>query len=175
MQGVRLNFLRAFKEKYSAACGLMNSEQICHLLIKPQTALHRCSVVSQLVKGDKNSDWGQYSNWIVCHAWDNLFFPMIDAILSFFEHRADADAAVLWIDLFSTSQHNDQSSTASPMWWREFSTFVEVAGKKMLLVFDSWKKPKPLQRSWYCFHMHMHGPHKNCHRALEQLKWRLRF
>ena len=148
IQGVRLNFLRAFKEKYSSACGFMNSEQVCHLLIKPQTALQRCSVVSQLVREDKSFDWGQHSNWIVCHAWGNLFFPMIDAILKFFELRADADAAVIWIDLFSTSQHINQHLTASPMWWSDFSTFVEGAGKKMLLVFDSWKEPKPLQRSW---------------------------
>lgn len=148
LQGIRLVFLRKFKARHSAAFGHMTTEQICHLLIKPQTAVHRCSVVQQLSKSPESLDFGERSNWFVSHAWSNLFFPMIDALLNFFEHRADAEKAIIWIDLFCISQHENPELHVSPMWWRAFSKCIEDS-KRMLLIIDSWNDPKPMQRSWY--------------------------
>jgi hypothetical protein len=142
-----LDFLRAFKTQHSGACRHMTTEQICYLLIKPQTAVHRCSVVHQLSRTEQFQYFGQLSDWFVSHAWDSLFFPMIDAILTFFEHRADADKAIIWIDLFCISQHTNPESPVSPMWWIAFSKCIQQAGR-MLWVIDSWMKPKPLRRSW---------------------------
>jgi hypothetical protein len=139
----------------------MTSEQVCHLVIKPQTALFRRSVAFELSRNDQMHDWGPQANWFVCHAWSNLFFPMIDAILNFFQHRVDAADAVIWMDLFCVSQHTDPEVQVSPMWWAGFSERIEDAGN-MILVIDSWKDPKPLKRSWchttsffwflFCFH-----------------------
>ncbi len=147
LQGVRLEFLRAFKSQHSETCRHLTTEQICYLLIKPQTALHRCSYVSQLSKTEKNHYFGQSSNWFVSHAWSSLFFPMIDAILIYFEQRADADTAIIWIDVFCISQHTNPESSVSPMWWIAFSKCIQQAGR-MLWVMDSWNKPRPLRRSW---------------------------
>jgi hypothetical protein len=148
MQGVRLAFLREFKALHSATCGHMTTEQICHILIKPQTSLQRCSVVVQLSQANALQNWGECSNWFVSHAWSNLFFPMIDAILSFFKHRSDGETAVIWMDLFSISQHANTESQISPLWWRLFSKCIEDS-RKVLLVIESWRDPKPLKRSWY--------------------------
>lgn len=148
LQGIRLEFLRKFKARHSAACGHMTTEQICHLLIKPQMAVHRCSVVQQLSKSPESLDWGERSDWFVSHAWSNLFFPMIDTLFNFFEHRADAEKAIIWIDLFCISQHENPELHVSPMWWRAFSKCIEDS-KRMLLIIDSWNEPKPMQRSWY--------------------------
>jgi len=142
-----LEFLRAFKAQHSDLYGQLTTEQVCHILIKPQTALHRRSVVHQLWSMKKFSESGEESNWFVCHAWSSLLFPMIDAILRFFDDRADADAAIIWIDLFCISQHLDPESALSPLWWSGFSYCVDFVGR-MLFVIDSWNEPKPLQRSW---------------------------
>ena len=150
MQGVRLAFLRNFKARHSGTCHHMTTEQICHILIKPQTALHRRSIVQQLSKTNELLDWGEHSNWFVSHAWSNMFFPMIDAILNFFDQRSDAETAVIWIDLFCISQHTNPELQVSPMWWSAFSKCIQDA-RRMLLVIESWKQPKPLQRSWYRF------------------------
>ena len=142
-----MEFLRAFKAQHSDLYGQLTTEQVCHILIKPQTALHRRSVVHQLWSMKKFSESGEESNWFVCHAWSSLLFPMIDAILRFFDDRADAEAAIIWIDLFCISQHLDPESAFSPIWWSGFSYCVDFVGR-MLFVIDSWNEPKPLQRSW---------------------------
>lgn len=142
-----MEFLRAFKAQHSDLYGQLTTEQVCHILIKPQTALHRRSVVHQLWSMENFSESGEESNWFVCHAWSSLLFPMIDAILRFFDDRADADAAIIWIDLFCISQHLDPESALSPLWWSGFSYCVDFVGR-MLFVIDSWNEPKPLQRSW---------------------------
>ena len=76
---------------------------------------------------------------------------MIDTLLNFFEHRADAEKAIIWIDLFCISQHENPELHVSPMWWRAFSKCIEDS-KRMLLIIDSWNEPKPMQRSWYFEH-----------------------
>ncbi len=142
-----MEFLRAFKSQHSVLCGHLTTEQVCHLLIKPQTALQRKSVVDQLWSTERFNECGSDSHWFVCHAWSSLFFPMIDAILNFFEHRADRNEAVIWIDVFCISQHSDPESAISPAWWHGFSKCIDYTGR-MLFVIDSWSEPKPLQRSW---------------------------
>jgi hypothetical protein len=147
LQGVRLDFLRAFKTQHFDACRHMTTEQICHLVIKPQTALHRSSFVSQLSKTEQNHYFGQNCNWFVSHAWQNLFFPMIDAVLTFFDQRVDANAAIIWIDVFCISQHTNPESLVSPLWLIAYSKCIQQAGR-MLWVIESWSNPKPLCRSW---------------------------
>ena len=89
------------------------------------------------------------ATWFVSHTWNNAFPDTLDSILNFFEGRADAADARLWLDVFVDSQHASEGSCKTPQWYMTtFKTSIERIGS-LLLVVDAWDNPAPLKRAWY--------------------------
>ena len=88
------------------------------------------------------------ATWFISHTWSNAFADTLDAILHFFEERADVDTAVLWMDVFVDSQHADAGSNKSPQWYMTtFKSSIARIGR-LLLVVDAWNNPTALRRAW---------------------------
>jgi hypothetical protein len=80
------------------------------------------------------------ANWFVSHTWQNKFSDTIDAVLFFFEQKADAGDVVLWFDIFSAPQHEMQEVSRPPSWWMNtFKSSIERMGN-LILVVDKWSK-----------------------------------
>jgi hypothetical protein len=62
-------------------------------------------VTERLVaRGDAAQHVGE-ATWFISHTWSNAFADTLDAVLLFFEGRADAASAKVWFDVMVTSQH----------------------------------------------------------------------
>ena len=72
----------------------------------------------------------------------------LDAVLLFFEGRADAASAKLWFDVMVTSQHASAGPSKPSSWW--MGTFKESIARigGLLLVVDVWNNPTALRRAW---------------------------
>ncbi len=88
------------------------------------------------------------ATWFISHTWSTPFASTLQAILQYFDGRADAADAMLWIDMFVDSQHADAGSSKSPQWYMTtFKSSIARIGR-LLLVVDVWNNPTALQRAW---------------------------
>jgi hypothetical protein len=86
------------------------------------------------------------ATWFVSHTWNNAFPDTIDSIFAFFEGRADAADARLWLDVFVDSQHASEGACKTPQWYMTtFKSSIARIGS-LLLVVDAWDNPAPLKR-----------------------------
>ncbi|KAI8619426.1 hypothetical protein BC830DRAFT_1165361 [Chytriomyces sp. MP71] len=92
---------------------------------------------------------GTYSvrdaTWFISHAWQFKFLDVLDALDHFCERQTLApSAAILWIDLFSNSQHDTHLKEF--LWWQE--TFIHAIKKigNVALILQPWHDPLPLTR-----------------------------
>ncbi len=88
------------------------------------------------------------ATWYISHVWSNAFADTLDAVLLFFEGRADAANAKVWFDAMVTSQHGS-TGPSKPSSFR-ISTFKDIIARigSLLLVVDAWDNPTALQRAW---------------------------
>ena len=88
------------------------------------------------------------ATWFISHTWNNPFADTLESILHFFDGRADASTAMLWIDVFVDSQHADAGTAKTPQWY--MTTFKNSIGRigRLLLVVDKWNDPTALRRAW---------------------------
>ena len=88
------------------------------------------------------------ATWFISHTWSNTFADTLEAILIFFEGRADAENAMFWWDIFVDSQHACAGPSKSTQWF--MSTFKNSIMRigRLLLVVDVWNNPAALRRAW---------------------------
>jgi hypothetical protein len=118
------------------------------MYVRPFTSHNRCSVVEQLIgKGETAKHVGD-ATWFISHTWSNVFADTLDAVLLFFEGRADAASAKVWLDVMVTSQHGSTGPSKPSSWW--MSTFKDNIARigGLLLVVDVWDNPTALRRAW---------------------------
>ena len=118
------------------------------MYLRPRTSRRRSSVADELAAHAATAFHVGEATWFISHTWSNAFADTLDAILHFFEGRADADTAVLWMDVFVDSQHADTASSKSPQWY--MTTFINSIARigRLLLVADKWNDPTALRRAW---------------------------
>ena len=120
------------------------------MFIRPRTWRSCSSLVSELqAAGDTGKHVG-HATWFVSHTWANCIVDTLDAVLLFFDRRADCAAAKLWFDFIVTPQPSNTSNTPSPPSSWYMSTFKQsiAAIGGLLLVVDAWDDPSALQRAW---------------------------
>ncbi|KAI8618223.1 hypothetical protein BC830DRAFT_1109847 [Chytriomyces sp. MP71] len=91
--------------------------------------------------------------WFVSHAWKFVFLDVIDALSTFLiDQKADFSTSVIWLDLFSNSQHN--TGLKPFQWWETtFLNAVESIGN-VVMVLQPWLNPIPLTRAWCIFEVY---------------------
>ena len=127
----------------------MTTSQFEKMYLRPRTSRLRCSVVDALAADAAAAHHVGPATWFISHTWNNAFADTLDAILMFFEGRADAENAMLWFDVFVDSQHAADGPAKSPQWY--MSTFKSSIARigRLLLVVDAWDNPTALKRAWY--------------------------
>ena len=148
LQGVGLPYLSWLRSTLGASLGRMTTSQFCQMYVRPFTSHNRCSVAEQLMaKGETARHVGD-ATWFISHTWSNAFADTLDAVLLFFEGRADAASAKVWFDVMVTSQHGSTGPSKPSSWW--MSTFKDSIARigGLLLVVDAWDNPTALRRAW---------------------------
>ena len=127
----------------------MTTSQFEKMFLRPRTSRLRCSVVDALASDATTAHHVGPATWFVSHTWNNPFPDTLDSIFAFFEGRADAADARLWIDVFVDSQHITEGPGKAPQWY--MTTFKQSIARigSLLLVVDAWDDPAALKRAWY--------------------------
>jgi hypothetical protein len=149
VQGVAVPYLSWLRSTVGWSLGRMTTSEFCQLYVRPFTWCSRGSVTERLVaRGDAAQHVGE-ATWFISHTWSSAFADTLDAVLSFFEGREDADSAKVWFDVMVTSIHLSAVPGKPSSWW--MSTFksgiARIGG--LLLVVDAWDNPTALRRAWY--------------------------
>ena len=149
-QGISLEYLRWLKAEFSEVwLGRLTTSQFEKMYLRPRTCRLRSSVVDALAADATAAHHVGPATWFVSHTWNNAFPDTLDSILNFFEGRADAADARLWLDVFVDSQHVSEGACKTPQWYMTtFKSSIARIGS-LLLVVDAWDNPAPLQRAWY--------------------------
>ncbi len=148
LQGVSLQYLRWLNTQFGPSLGRLTTSQFEKMYLRPQTSRRRSSVADELAAHAATAHHVSPATWFISHTWSNAFADTLEAILHFFEERVDADAAVIWMDVFVDSQHADTGSSKSPQWY--MTTFKNSIARigRLLLVADKWNDPTALRRAW---------------------------
>ena len=148
LQGVGLTYLSWLRSTLGASLGRMTTSQFCQMYVRPFTSRNRGSMTQQLMaRGDTAQHVGD-ATWFISHTWSNAFADTLNAVLLFFEGRADAASAKVWFDVMVTSQHGRTGTSKPSSWW--MSTFKDNIARigGLLLVVDAWDNPSALRRAW---------------------------
>ena len=143
-----MRYLSWLRSTVGWSLGRMTTSEFCQLYVRPFTWCSRGSVTERLVaRGDAAQHVGE-ATWFISHTWSNAFADTLDAVLLFFEGRADAGSAKVWFDVMVTSQHGSTGPSKPSSWW--MSTFKNSIARigGLLLVVDAWDNPTALRRAW---------------------------
>jgi hypothetical protein len=148
-QGISLEYLRWLKTEFGEAWqSHVTTSQFEKMYLRPRSSRLRCSVIDALAADAATAKYVGPATWFISHVWSNPFSHTLDAILIFFEGRADAADAMLWFDVFVDSQHAADGPSKTPQWYMStFKSSIAHIGR-MLLVVDTWNNPTPLKRAW---------------------------
>ena len=148
LQGVSLEYLRWMHVEFGPSFGRLTTSQVEKMFLRPRTSRRRCSVTEELAAHAATAHHVGPATWFISHTWSNPFADTLQAIIQFFEGRADAASAMFWFDIFVDSQHADAEPSKSPQWY--MTTFKNSIARigKLLLVVDVWNNPTALQRAW---------------------------
>jgi tetratricopeptide (TPR) repeat protein len=143
IDGAPVHFLREFIDANGGEVAFegLTTSQVKRSVIVPKTQATQLSLCAQMkLEGDARI---QPAAWFVSHPWQMKFLDLVKALQAFF---ADKGLAVIWLDLFSTSQHSTFSKP--PEWWQQ--TFVTAIGQmgQMVMVMTPWDNPICLTRAW---------------------------
>jgi len=143
IDGAPFPFLREFIDANGgdAAFQGLTTDDVKDRFIVPKTQATQLSLCAQMKQeGDARI---QPATWFVSHAWRYKFLDLVKALEAFF---ADKGVVIIWLDLFSTSQHSTFSKP--PEWWQQ--TFVTAIGQmgQMVMVMTPWDNPICLTRAW---------------------------
>ena len=103
--GVKLSYFQSFldecqRDDRRALEGLTTAD-VCDKFIKPATSSMLCSYCDLLKKQEHPAV--NRANVFIVHAWRNNFLDTLRALQYHF--RDDLDSVVVWLDIFSISQH----------------------------------------------------------------------
>ena len=145
-----MEYLQRLKSEFSEVwLGRLTTSQFEKMYLRPRTCRLRCSVVDALAADAAAAHYVGPATWFVSHTWNNAFPDTLDSIFAFFEGRADAADARLWLDVFVDSQHVSEGVCKTPQWYMTtFKSSIARIGS-LLLVVDAWDNPAPLKRAWY--------------------------
>jgi tetratricopeptide (TPR) repeat protein len=143
MDGLPLPFLRELINGNGGESAFedMTTSDVKRSIIVPLTQATKLSLCAQLKQaGDARV---LPATWFVSHPWQIKFSDLVKALELFF---ADKPGAVIWLDLFSTSQHS--TFDKPPEWWQQ--TFCSAIGRmgQMVMVMTPWDSPVALTRAW---------------------------
>jgi hypothetical protein len=143
MLGLPLPFIRQFIHLNGgeAAFDGLSTRDVKARFIVPQTQATQLSLCDQMRRaGDARV---RTATWFVSHAWSCKFLDLASALETFF---ADQAGVIIWMDLFSTSQHCTFSKP--PEWWQD--AFCAAIGRmgQMVMVMTPWDNPVALTRAW---------------------------
>lgn len=148
MQGIALQYLQWLKTTLGPSLGRLTTEQFCQMYARPRTSRSRGSVTDELVTQADTRDYVGQATWFISHTWNNEFSDTLDAVLLFFEGRADAATAKVWLDVMVTPQHASAGPSRPSSWWMgAFQGSIARIGS-VLLVVDVWNNPTALRRAW---------------------------
>jgi hypothetical protein len=148
LQGVSLEYLRWIHAEFGSSLGRLTASQFEKMFLRPRTSRRRCSVTEELAAHADTAHHVGPATWFISHTWSNPFAHTLQAILQFFESRADAANAMLWFDMFVDSQHADAGPSKSTQWYTTtFKNSIARIGR-LLLVVDVWNNPTALKRAW---------------------------
>ncbi len=144
MYGVPLPFCRELIDSNGgeAAFEGLTTDDVKNHFIVPQTHASKLSLCAQMKHaGDTRI---QPATWYVSHAWRYKFLDVVKALEAFFADKGGV--IVIWLDLFSISQHSTFSKP--PEWWQQ--TFISAIGRmgQMVMVMTPWDNPICLTRAW---------------------------
>jgi hypothetical protein len=141
--GVTLPFLLQFKAEWEHIYHNLTTGQMCQVLVRPRTFLSKLSVCDALLKsGDPRAS--TRPTWFLSHTWSNRFADTIDSALLFFQSLPHDDV-VIWMDVFSVSQH--ETPQLSQWWMRTFRDAISSIGN-LLMVMQPWNDPVSMKRAW---------------------------
>jgi tetratricopeptide (TPR) repeat protein len=144
IDGLQFPSLRHFIDANGgeAAFEGLTTDDVKERFIVPQTHASKLSLCAQMKRaGDARV---QPATWFVSHAWRYKFLDLVKALEAFFADKGGV--VVIWLDLFSTSQHSTFSKP--PEWWQQ--TFISAIGRmgQMVMVMTPWDSPVCLTRAW---------------------------
>jgi hypothetical protein len=134
----------------------MSTSNVCNFIVRPLTARLCGSLCDAMLQHPRTSCCVAMANWFVSHTWQNKFSDTVDAVLFFFEQKADAGDVVLWFDIFSVPQHEAREISRPPSWWMNtFKSSIERMGN-LILVVDLWST---VTRNHVYFSLHADTTH----------------
>ena len=144
IDGFPFPFLREFIDANGgeAAFEGLTTSQVKRSIVVPKTQATLLSLCAQMrQEGDARI---QPATWFVSHPWQMKFLDLVKALEAFFAHKGGV--VIIWLDLFSTSQHSTFSKP--PEWWQQ--TFISAIGRmgQMVMVMTPWDNPICLTRAW---------------------------
>ena len=128
-----MEYLRWLKAEFPEVwLGRLTTSQFEKMYLRPRTCRLRCSVVDALAADAAAAHHVGPATWFVSHTWNNAFPDTLDSIFTFFEGRADAADARLWLDVFVDSQHASEGACKTPQLYKRdpvetFCSNVSVA------------------------------------------------
>jgi hypothetical protein len=144
IDGAPLSCLREFVKSNGGETAFegLTTHEVKDRFILPKTQATKLSLCAQMKQdGDARI---QPATWFVSHAWRCKFLDLVCALEAFFADKGGV--AIIWLDLFSTSQHCTFSKP--PEWWQQ--TFISAIGRmgQMVVVMTPWDNPVCLTRAW---------------------------
>jgi len=142
--GIPLSLIREFIDEHGGQAVFqgLSTDDVKDRFIVPKTQATKASMCAQLKQeGDARV---QTATWFVSHAWRYKFLDLVAALETFFAD--EVGVVILWLDLFSTSQH--ATFSRPPEWWQQ--TFCSAIGRmgRMVMVMTPWENPISLTRAW---------------------------
>lgn len=126
--------------------------QVCDRIIIPQT-IHLTSSYCELLKRQGKSEGKDallgVSQWYISYYWKSNFLQIVDSITSFLQKEPGGLDEIIWLDIFSLSQH-PQIPKAKTWWTASLFTILSKI-QNVLLILTSWDDTAPFTSSSVLF------------------------
>ncbi|KAJ3130654.1 Kinesin light chain 3 [Physocladia obscura] len=131
----------------------LTTTEVCQSFILPMTCETRLSLVEQLQNDPIYNNLVKEATFFFSHAWEFKFRDLLHSIESFIrEQNLNPDKTFIWLDIFSTSQHDFNEKSFE---WLAY-TFQQTIAKigNLVLVMLPWSDPLPLKRAWCVYEIY---------------------
>ncbi|KAJ3030833.1 UNVERIFIED_CONTAM: Kinesin light chain 3 [Siphonaria sp. JEL0065] len=150
IDGLRFTYILALIQDWGGRSALQGktTAQVCSDHVIRMTANSKNSVCEYVQSFPALSLNVRESNWFVSHVWEYKFLDVVDTLERFFiGKQIPLHEAVVWFDLFSLPQHDDEEERKFE-WWNHSIMSVVKRIRNIVLVLEDWFDPVPLQRVW---------------------------
>ncbi|KAJ3070530.1 Kinesin light chain 3 [Podochytrium sp. JEL0797] len=157
--GIRLSMIEKLIEDWGGRGMLegLKTSYVVNQFIKPYTQKSGLSFCGKLLQSHDvtKQDAIHEANWFISHMWSNKFLETVDAIYAFFDSRqmTDRDSIVVWMDVFSHSQHDAVGSKPEEWWTNVFLSALKNC-ENVVFVMTDWDELAPLKRSWCIYEVY---------------------